>query len=108
MQTFNVRYKSGVDFKNDVMPDVPYRKGFEMFGEKFVCHNNIKQGGHGDELRVVSHFKSGIAIAFGKTYKQAMAKAINLLDLNCGNRAGFIDLLNQYAENEGIEAIDIN
>jgi len=108
MQTFNVRYKSGVDFKNNIIPDVPYRKGFEMFGEKFVCHNNIKEGGHRDELRAVYHFKSGIAIAFARTYKEAKIKAENLLGFHCGNRAGFIALLNQYAEDEGIENININ
>jgi len=108
MQTFNVRYKSAIDLKNDIMPDVPYRKGFEKFGEKFVCHQNIKEGGHGDELRVVSHFKSGIAIAFARTYKEAKIKAENLLQSNCGNRTGFIALLNQYAKNERLETVNIN
>ena len=108
MQTFNVRYMSSVDFKIDILPGVPYRKGFEMFGERFVCHQNIKEGGHGDELRVVSHFKSGIAVTFARTYKKAMQKAKDLLDRNCGNREGFIDVLNRYAENKGIETININ
>jgi hypothetical protein len=104
MQIMNIRLTShdpNVPYETAV---VPYRKGFEMFGHKFVCHKNPKHEG----LKTLSHYKTGIAIEHGDTFKEAKEKSIKALSHFCQTAEDLEAQLENYAKNYAFEQLEIN
>jgi hypothetical protein len=104
MQIMNIRLTSRDPNVPCELMEVQHRKGFEMFGHKFVCHKNPKHEG----LKTLSHYKTGIAIEHGKTYKEAKEKSIKALSHFYQTAEDLEAQLENYAKNYAFEQLEIN
>jgi hypothetical protein len=104
MQIMNIRLTSRDPNVPCELMEVPYRKGFEMFGHKFVCHKNLTH----KSRKTVSHYKTGMAIEHGRTYKEAKERSIKALESYCQTAEDFEKHLENYAKNYAFEQLEIN